>query len=84
VVKQWVENGDRMKPGQAKAKILDLWHNEKEPWRHGDYLAFFQSAQLFYGNLKRNNSDLLTFSCLGDKWGVVNRWIHEFEEYPDC
>ena len=70
-----------MKLERARARILDLWRIEKKTWEQDDYTTFFQSARSFYDKLKRNNAEVLAFRNLGDKWQVVNRWIHEHEGY---
>lgn len=68
-----------MKLERARSKILDLWRNQKNTCEKDDYTTFFQSVRSFYDNIKRNNKELLSFNHLGDKWQVVNRWIHEYE-----
>ena len=70
-----------MKLERARSRILDLWRVEKKTWEQDDYTTFFQSARSFYDKLKRNNAEVLAFSSLGDKWQVINRWLHEYEGY---
>ena len=70
-----------MKMKGARTKVLELWLLEKKTWEQDDYTTFFQSARSFYDKLIFDNADVLEFRNLGDKWQVVNRWIHEHEGY---
>lgn len=65
----------------AKTGILELWRIEKKTWQEDDYIAFFQSVRSFYEKLDQNYTELLEFNWLGDKWQIVNRWIHEHEGF---
>ena len=73
-----------MTQAEAKAKILDLWSQNKGPWDYGDHLKFYHSAENFFTSLEENHSDLLSLISELDKWQVVKAWINEFEGYPDC
>ena len=69
-----------MKLEQARSRVLDLWIAERDDVvNHDDYVAFFQSVRLFYDTLIRNNTEVLAFNFLGDKWQMVNRWIYDYE-----
>lgn len=70
-----------MKLERARTKILALWLLEEKTWEQDDYTTFFQSARSFYDKLERQKADVLGFRNLGDRWQVVNRWIHEHEGY---
>jgi len=70
-----------MKLEHARERVLDLWRSEYNSLNKDDYIGFFQAISSFYDRLIQNNSELLTFNCLGDKWQIINRWIHEYEEH---
>ena len=75
------DGGQKMKLEHARERVLGLWRNEKKTWRKDDYTTFFQAARAFYDKIKRNNREVLDFRNLGDKWQIINRWIHEYEGY---
>ena len=69
-----------MKLEQARSRVLDLWVAERDDVvNHDDYVTFFQSVRSFYDMLMRNNTEVLAFNFLGDKWQIVNRWIYDYE-----
>ena len=73
--------GGAMKLERARIRILALWLLEEKTWEQDNYTTFFQSSRSFYDKLERHNADVLGFRNLGDRWQVVNRWIHEHEGY---
>lgn len=64
-----------LKKDDAERLIVQAWRGwcrahvplEREP--NGN------DALLFYAYLQRDQSHLLSFRCLGDKWQVINGWI---------
>ena len=63
----------------TRSRIIDLWIAEKNSVDLENYAAFFQLARTFYEKLKRCHAELLSFEYLGDKWQVINQWIHDYE-----
>ena len=74
-----VSKGSIVRQDAAKKEIFSVWHNWKNPEdKYGTHFGLF-----FYGWLQKNEQDLISFRCAGDKYQLINSWVMAWQrEFP--
>ena len=64
-----------MRKEDAKAAIIQEWDSWKRKNLKSDHKATGRDGLIFFGYLRQERPDLLTFKSSGDRWQVVHGWL---------